>query len=240
MAHTPRIYTTEVLSIGLELPLPDKTHHHLAHVMRAKVGDALILFNSSQGAYAAELVTLDKKRGVALIKAQTQPPEVPASIILCPCLIKPARFDWVLEKATELGVQAIQPILSDYTDINKLNLERAAGIVQSAVEQSGRTYMPQVCAPQKLVGWLNSITAGTILWAHETAQVQNMLPLLQQKLATPLYLLVGPEGGFSGKEQDMLSAHKFVQTISLGAHILRAETASLSLLSVVTQVVNTH
>ena len=240
MAHTPRIYTAETLSTGLELPLLDKTHHHLAHVMRAKVGDALVLFNSTQGAYTAELVQLDKKRGVALVKAQLQEAETPAPIILCPCLIKPARFDWVLEKATELGVQAIQPILSDYTDINKLNLERAAGIVQSAVEQSGRTYMPQLCAPQKLVGWLSSITAGTILWAHENAQMQNMLPLLQQKLSTPIYLLAGPEGGFSSKEQDILSAHKFVQTISLGTYILRAETASLSLLSVVAQLVNTH
>jgi 16S rRNA (uracil1498-N3)-methyltransferase len=233
MAHTPRIYIDEPLAGGIEMPLPDKAHHHVVHVMRAKVGDMLILFNSTQGAYTAQLVKADKKQAVALVQTHTQPPEAPNPITLCPCLIKPARFDWVLEKATELGVHSIQPLLSDYTDINKLNLERAASIVQSAVEQSGRTYMPQVCVPQKLGAWLGGINNGTVLWAFEGEHTKTILQALQTTLPTPFYLMIGPEGGFSATEVALLTAHKNVQAVTLGKHILRAETASLSLLSVV-------
>jgi 16S rRNA (uracil1498-N3)-methyltransferase len=233
MAHTPRIYTNQTLSIGREVALPEKAHHHVVQVLRAKLGQKLVLFNNTQGAFAGTLTQADKKQAVVLLATHTQPPQTPAPVVLCPCLIKPARFDWVLEKATELGVQTIQPLLSDYTDINKLNVERAANIVQSAIEQSGQTYMPQVLAPQKLAAWLNTVKNGTILWAHETEQNQTILHVLQTKLPTPFYLLVGPEGGFSAPEQTMLAAHKNVVAVSLGQHILRAETASLSLLSVV-------
>lgn len=231
----PRFYVTEPLTVGQEFPLPDTTFRHAIQVLRLNTGEPLILFNGTGSEYQARITSISKRAASALIESFSPlDTESPLHLTLAIAVIKPDKMDFALQKAVELGVTSIQPLITqrsvirigkDKTDKKTQHWE---GIVQAACEQSGRTRLPAVETPQTLESWLENMAAGTrIILAPGDYPHINALP---ENLAQPISLLIGPEGGFTDEEVEMcLKAG--VTAVSLGPRILRAETASTTALA---------
>lgn len=223
----PRLFVDEPLSEGVVINIEGNQAHYLSRVMRVSTGETVILCDNATGEWAAEVSEVSK-RSVALYADQLlrTREEVP-DFWLCPALLKKDRFDLVLEKATELGVAAIRPVLMRRCVADKLNLERARTITVEAAEQCARTALPDIAEPQKLEALLKHWPAErTLFFADEDGGV----PAAQAFAARsgPAALLIGPEGGFDDAEREMLRAHPHVSPISLGPRILRGETAAIA------------
>ncbi len=244
----PRLYCKQVLSPKSRIVLDKETSHYLCTVLRLKANRDLVLFNGelsdTTGEYQARLVEANKKAAVVEIGEFTKTgTESTLDIELACCLIKNDRFDWLLQKATELGVTSISPIISEFTDVKhsvKLSKERLEKkilhwqqIVVSACEQSGRTRVPIVNVPTALIDWLtgdmNRVDEKYVLHPY------NAVPFSfndKQKAETKkIILLVGPEGGLSEEEIAIAHGQQFT-SVSVGPRILRAETAPLTALSI--------
>lgn len=203
---------------GLVLPRP--LARRLNRVLRLKNGAQIALFNNKDGIWAA---TFDGDEKVT-ISAQLQPAQGQNGPNLYMCLLKKDAMDHVLRQATECGVSEIFPLLSDFTVPDKLNLERAEQVLVEAAEQCERGHVPKLHAPQPLqqaltqagqVWWCDEVAGGK--WQHATAPAQA--------------ILVGPEGGFSPQEREVLQNQPNVTPVGLGPHILRADTAVVAALS---------
>jgi 16S rRNA (uracil1498-N3)-methyltransferase len=232
-----RFYSAENLKIGAIIKLSENAATHATRVLRLSVGDKIKLFNGDGFDYTCELISV--KRSEVLAKAQSQlevKNESPLNITLLQGISSGERMDYTIQKAVELGVNAIQP-LSTERSVVKLSPERAQkrlehwqNVVISACEQSGRAFVPKVLAPINLTAWLganNHAGAGDadfrILLNPIGAKQLSALPKTTQKIQ----LLIGAEGGLSQAEIDLATNHGF-QSIVLGPRILRTETAALT------------
>ena len=223
----PRLFVTQPLSAGAQLVLDGPQAHYLVKVMRAKPGDPVVLCDDLSGEWAARVVRCDKRSLELLAAVCLRPREQVPDFWLCPALLKKDRFDLVLEKATELGVRAIHPVLTRRCVADKLNPERARAIVIEAAEQCARTALPELAAPVKLEALLRDWPAErTLFFADE----QGGIPLAKAFIANPgpAALLIGPEGGFDDAERTAIRALPHAVPISLGPRILRGETAALA------------
>ncbi len=230
-----RFHVTETLTVGQEFPLPDTTFRHAIQVLRLNTGEPLILFNGTGGEYLAQITSVSKRAASALIENFSPfDTESPLHLTLAIAIIKPDKMDFALQKAVELGVTSIQPLITQRSVI-RIGKDKAdkktqhwEGIVQAACEQSGRTRLPIVEAPQTLESWLENTTEGTrIILAPGDYPRINALP---ENLPQPISLLIGPEGGFTDEEVEMC-LQAGVTAASLGPRILRAETASTTALA---------
>jgi 16S rRNA (uracil1498-N3)-methyltransferase len=223
----PRLFVPGPLSAGAALMVEGNQAHYLAKVMRVAEGDAVILCDDVTGEWAARVVSAGK-RDVTLepIERLREREQVP-DFWLCPALLKKDRFDLVLEKATELGVRAIRPLITRRCVADKLNLERARAIVTEAAEQCARTALPELAAPRKLEALLADWPAErTLFFADELGGA----PATEAFAADsgPAALLIGPEGGFDDAERAAIRVHPVARPISLGPRILRGETAAVA------------
>ena len=222
----PRLFVTGPLAQGQSVTIEDGQAHYLAKVMRVAPGDAVILCDDETGEWAGEVTSAGKRDVVLELRQQLREREAVPDFWLCAALLKKPNFDLVLEKATELGVAKIQPMVTRRCVADKLNAERAATIVTEAAEQCARTALPQVADPVKLEALLRDWPADRALFfADETGGE----PAAAQFTAHqgPAALLVGPEGGFDEEERAMVRAHPMARAITLGPRILRGETASI-------------
>ncbi|MBX2808046.1 MAG: 16S rRNA (uracil(1498)-N(3))-methyltransferase [Cellvibrionaceae bacterium] len=234
----PRIYTPQTLSSNSEITLENAAAHHLATVLRTKPGRPLVLFNGLGGEYDATLIRADKKQvSVAVASYRDKNTESALTLELGVCLIKNDRFDWLLQKATELGVNKITPLTCDFSDV-KLPAERIAKkqqhwqhIIINACEQSGRTALATINTPTTLTHWLQHNRADDKRVLHPGATQALGHAAAHSHPPASIALLVGPEGGFSEKEIAQAQNHHFTP-ISLGPRILRAETAPLAAVSI--------
>ncbi len=237
--RTPRFYTPEPLAVGEELLLPDTTFRHAIQVLRLNAGEPLILFNDTGGEYQARVTSVSKRAASALIENFSSiDSESPLHLTLAIAIIKPDKMDFALQKAVELGVACIQPLITQRSvirigkDKTDKKIQHWQGIVQAACEQSGRTRLPTVEIPQTLESWLESTTTGTrIILAPGDYPLINALA---EDLPRPISLLIGPEGGFTDEEVEMC-VKAGVTAVSLGPRILRAETASTTALALLQQ-----
>jgi 16S rRNA (uracil1498-N3)-methyltransferase len=230
----PRIYTTQDLSINEKITLAPSAGHYVANVLRMKQGRVVTLFNGEGGEYKARLDLVSKKSVSATVTAFTDvDTESSLQVELGVCIIKNDRMDWLFQKAAELGVSNISPLLSEHTDI-KLPAERIdkkmkhwQQIIENACQQSGRTAVPTINTPQTLTEWVGQVQADykCMLHPHDSAKINAELS------PSTVALLVGPEGGLEEKELAAAVEAEF-SAISLGPRILRAETAPLAALSV--------
>lgn len=232
MSNT-RFYSAEKLSLGALVPLSASAATHATRALRLNIGDKLKLFNGDGFDYECELVSLKKTAVTAnVLSSQRVENESPLDITLLQGISSGDRMDYTIQKAVELGVKSIQPISTERSVV-KLNAERAQkrlehwqNIVHSACEQSGRAFVPQVCAPTSLSNWLANNTQG-----KATRILLNPLGALKMAaLAKPtdqIQLLIGAEGGLSQSEINAATTQGF-QSIILGARILRTETAALT------------
>ncbi len=201
--------------------------HYLARVMRVAVGDTVILCDNQTGEWAADVCEVSKRDVMLQVRQQLRVREAVPDFWLCPALLKKDRFDLVLEKATELGVAHIKPVVMRRCVADKLNQERANTIVTEAAEQCARTALPEVTEPMKLEVLLREWPADrTLFFADEEGGEPAASAFADH--AGPCALLIGPEGGFDDAERKMLRAHPNVSPISLGPRILRAETAAIA------------
>lgn len=230
----PRIYTGQELQANAEIVLETGPSLHLSRALRMKVGDALVLFNGRGGQYPATISAIDRKAVVvASAEQEALECESPLHLQLGIAVSRGERMDWVVQKATELGVSCIAPLVSERTEV-KLGAERGEKklrhwqqIATSACEQCGRNRLPQILAPQSLAGWLQDVQADLRLVLHHTAVTRDPGPAPPRSVA----LLVGPEGGLSEEEIRAAEEAGFA-SLQLGPRVLRTETAPLAAIAI--------
>lgn len=231
----PRLFVQTTLAMGQMLTIDGQQGHYLAKVMRVAPGDAVICCDDVTGEWLASVAEAGKRAVTLKVERQLRPREQVPDLWLCPALLKKDRFDMVLEKATELGVAAIRPVLTRRCVADKLNPDRARTIVTEAAEQCARTALPALAAPQKLDALLRNWPGDRLLFfadeeggqAAAEAFAFSKAPQRGQG-AHRAAILIGPEGGFDDAEREAIRAHPQARPISLGPRILRAETAALA------------
>jgi 16S rRNA (uracil1498-N3)-methyltransferase len=221
----PRLFVETPLAAGARVELEAAQANYLGNVMRLKEGDRLLLFDGASGEWLAEIVEVSKRRMTLIVSEPTRPQESVPDLWLAFAPVKKGRVDWLVEKAVELGVARLQPVVTQRTIVDKLNLERMRAHIVEAAEQCGRTALAAIDAPVKLDLFLKGRDpARTLYFADETggeAAATAFKP-------GPALILTGPEGGFTPDEAAAIRAVPNVRAISLGPRILRAETAALA------------
>ncbi|MEO6040430.1 MAG: 16S rRNA (uracil(1498)-N(3))-methyltransferase [Croceibacterium sp.] len=223
----PRLFVSQRLGAGEAVSLDGPQAHYLLRVMRAAPGTAVVLCDDQTGEWAAEVTEAGKRTLTMRLTLQLRPREPVPDVWLCAALLKKDRFDLVLEKASELGVARIQPLLTRRCVADKLNLERARAITVEAAEQCARTALPELAEPVKLGALLQAWPAERALFF---ADEQGGAPAAQAFAAAtgPAALLIGPEGGFDDAERAAIRALPQARAITLGPRILRGETAAIA------------
>jgi 16S rRNA (uracil1498-N3)-methyltransferase len=223
----PRLFVSERLADDVQVTLDGPPAHYLGKVMRVGPGDAVVLCDDLTGEWAARVVAASKREVSLAVETLLRPREQVPDLWLCPALLKKDRFDLVLEKATELGVRAIRPVVTRRCVADKLNPERARAIVVEAAEQCARTALPELAAPVTLDALLRDWTAGrTLFFADELGGTPAAAAISAH--SGPAALLTGPEGGFDDAERTAIRALPQAVPISLGPRVLRGETAALA------------
>jgi 16S rRNA (uracil1498-N3)-methyltransferase len=222
-ASTPRLFVDQPLGEGLTLSLDGAQANYLANVMRLKPGDPVRLFDDRTGEWLGE-VTDTGKRSVALRLATRLRQRVAVPdlwLLFAP--IKKGPIDWLVEKATELGAARLQPVITNRTIVERTNLERLRAHTIEAAEQCDRTALPELAEPAKLTALLKGWDkARMLIFADESGGA----PLMEIAKPGPTAILIGPEGGFTAQEREMIRATPGAVGASLGPRILRAETAA--------------
>jgi len=202
---------------------------YLTKVLRLKTGAEVGLFNEQAGEWRAVLHVEGARTVQAQIGGLVMAPEPATGPTLAFAPIKKAPLEWLLIKATELGVRALQPVITDHTQAKLERPERLRLLLQEAAEQTERCRLPELHEPMALAPWLEQ--AGPVLVAAEAGQAVGPKALLLTKGPPPQTLLIGPEGGFSPAELADFATREAVTCLSLGPQILKAETAGLALLT---------
>ncbi|HAX91585.1 MAG TPA: 16S rRNA (uracil(1498)-N(3))-methyltransferase [Rhodospirillaceae bacterium] len=237
--HTwPRLYLADDLRIESEIILsPDHTHY-LLHVLRAQAGDSIRIFNGRDGEWRATLTQTPqkKKEGAILsIREQRRPQSAEPDVWLCCAPIKRNHFDYMIQKATELGASVIQPVLTSHTQVRESNVERLRTIAIEAAEQAERLSVPEIREPVSLATLVKNWPKNRLpIICAEFGDAQPAAQGLSSALAqarTAAAIFTGPEGGFTTDELALLHTLPEVLCLRLGCRILRADTAALAALS---------
>ncbi len=219
------------LQAGARFELPKAQAHYLTNVLRLEVTDELRVFNGNDGEWRARVSDVSRKKTVIYIVDQLRAPQSCPDIWLCFAPVRKHRNAFILEKATELGVSLMQPVVTERTQHAKLRLDKMQSQIIEAAEQTERLDLPTlketVNLDQMLHNWPDK---RTLIFADEGEDAEPVMNVLK-KLKGPAALLIGPEGGFTDRERSHLREQKFVKSVSLGPRILRADTAALSLLT---------
>ncbi len=227
-----RLYVEADLSATAEVLLNDKQVHYLTNVMKLNSEDEVLAFNNRQGEFLCALQNKSKKTFYLKVLSQTRAYEQCPNIWLLFAPVKKDQTDFIIQKATELGVAKIMPIITTYTISDKVKTERFIAQSIEAAEQCRRVDLPEISEAQSLEKVLNSWNKERILYfMDETRQAKPANKVFAAK-SPKVAILVGPEGGFSEEELKLLRSLPFAQGATLGKRILRAETAVAAALSV--------
>ena len=220
-----RLFVEGPLTEGAALSLDGAQANYLANVMRMAAGDELLVFDGRSGEWLARIEESGRKRVALSIVTPTRPQEAVPDLWLAFAPIKKGRVDWLVEKAVELGISRLVPVITARTIVDRLNLERMRSHIVEAAEQCGRTALAVIDEPVKLDAFLRQRdTTRTLYFADETGGDAAAAAFG----AGPATILVGPEGGFTSEEAAAIRAGVHTRGISLGPRILRAETATLA------------
>jgi 16S rRNA (uracil1498-N3)-methyltransferase len=220
-----RLYLPEDLRTGAEIDLPQTQAHFLGTVLRLKPGAEVRVFNGADGEWLAKLTQIAKRSAVIEISAKLREALPVPDIWLLFAPVKKARTDFIVEKATELGASAIQPVITRRTTSPHIKIDRMRAHVIEAAEQTERLDIPAVNEPIKLPDLLTAWDSErALIFADEAGDAVPAITALKT-IAAPAAILIGPEGGFDPEERALLRAQSFVTPISLGPRILRADTA---------------
>jgi 16S rRNA (uracil1498-N3)-methyltransferase len=234
MRHVSRFYVcNNSAHEGDLVPISNTQMHHAVNVLRKKTGDIVRVFNHNIGEWNCEIFDI-KKCVLKCINLFRKYSGAENESVLAFSLINQNRMAILLEKATELGVSKIIPIISSYTQVKKFSIDRAMQIVIGASEQSGRMDIPEISNVIELKEFIkNHGEDGTIIVGDEsiTENQNNICDFLDKKYV----FLIGPEGGFSESEKELFNEYGFIKKISLGPTILRSETAAIAFMVLSTQ-----
>lgn len=233
----PRLHVAADLRAEAQLTLDADQTNYLVSVLRMKAGDSVILFNGRDGAWLAR-VTDPHRKGVRLeLVVQTAHQTEAADLWFGFAPLKTGRLDYLVQKATEMGAGAIQPVITRYTQVSKLKADKLAANIIEAAEQcevlSVPQLQPEISLAELLAGWRDQHGLRRLIFCDEAAVSASPVDLLGWLEGLPVGLLIGPEGGFSDEERQLLLAQPFVIAISLGPRILRADTAAVAALALV-------
>lgn len=223
----PRLFVRETLAQDAAIAIDGPQAHYLAKVMRVTPGDTVILCDDVTGEWAARVEVTGKREVVLIAGTRLREREPVPDFTLCAALLKKDRFDLVLEKATELGVRRIQPVLTRRCVADRLNPERARAIVTEAAEQCARTALPELAEPARLDALLRGWQAERALFFADEAGGDPAAAAFAAHTG-PAALLVGPEGGFEDAERAAIRALPQARAVTLGPRILRGETAAIA------------
>ena len=227
-ASTPRLFVDQPLGLDAAPVIEGPGAHYLLHVMRQRPGDPLLLFDDRSGEWLGVIADAGKRSLTVRIERRTRAREAVPDLWLCFAPVKKARLDWIIEKATELGIARLQPVITERTIVERVKRERLEAQIVEACEQCGRTALPVLAEPVKLPQMLKTWPGErALLFADEAGGA----PLDAAGAPAPAAILTGPEGGFTERERDLLLAIPAVRRLALGPRILRAETAALAAIS---------
>ena len=217
--------------------LPPEESHHLRQVLRLRVGDEVEIFDGQGNGYSGKIEGGRTKTCIGSLQSIQSTREAPIELVLAVALAKASQFEWILQKATELGVWEFRPLLTQLCDVRiaesklEARLERWQRIVREAAKQCGRFAIPRVCRPQRFMDFLPAADCSSnarFIFYEKATQVWKAEPSPSQRLV----LCIGPEGGWDREEIDAAQKAQF-RVFSLGPRILRAETAALAALTIV-------
>ncbi|MCZ4271413.1 16S rRNA (uracil(1498)-N(3))-methyltransferase [Maritalea porphyrae] len=233
-----RLFIDADLRVGKSFKLDMAQNNYLLNVMRKKEGDQIILFNGRDGAFLAEIAEAHRKGStIAVIQAHAkQTPTSDLWYMFAP--LKSGRLDYMVQKATEMGVGHLQPVITQHTQlVGSLKIDKIRANVIEAAEQCEILSVPKVHDQVSLVKlieqWPTEHAGRKLVFADEGAPVDGAAPSLMEIKDQPIALLVGPEGGFSADERKLLLDQEFCVPISLGPRILRADTAAVAALAII-------
>ena len=229
-----RLFFKESLSLNLTAKLDKSQSHYVNKVMRVKVNEVFSLFNNN-GEWEAKILTISKSIVEFNITKQLRQKENTKELWLAFSPIKSNYFNFMIQKATELGVTKFLPIIFDRTIVRKINKERLEKVIIEATEQSNRINVPSIEDPQSLKSFLNNKKMDLIFTDLNS---QNKKIDLDKLTINPTCVIIGPEGDFSEDEREQILAFKGAQPIKINENILRSETAVISALSIVNYAIN--
>lgn len=221
-----RLFVETPLSLGATLTVGGAQAHYLLNVMRMKVGTVLKLFDDATGEWAAEVLATAKRDITLSVTGHLRPREPVPDLWLGAAPIRRARFDFLAEKACELGVARFTPVLTRRAVVDRVKADRLRAQMIEAAEQCGRTALPALDPETKLADWLTMLGDRTLFFADETGG--KPAPAAYAAHPGPAAILIGPEGGFDDAERALIRAHPRAVVMSLGPRILRAETAAIA------------
>lgn len=221
----PRLFVDQVLTQGAAFTLEGQQANYLGAVLRAQEGAQVKLIDDRTGEWLAEVTEAGKRRMSLRIVQHLREREEAPDLWLLFAPIKRGRIDWVAEKATELGVARLVPVLTQRTIVDRVNTERLRAHVIEAAEQCDRTALPELDEPRKLAQVLqNWPPERSLLFADEVGGE----PMAAAVASAPAAVLIGPEGGFTAQEREQIRALPQAKPVSLGPRILRADTAAVA------------
>ena len=239
-----RLFVPDALAAGAVVAPSADQARYLLSVMRLQPGAALLLFNGRDGEWRAAMESAGKRDCVLRIGDQTRPQAAPPDLELVIALVKRGPLETIIEKATELGVRVIRPVLTRRTNADHTRVDRLRAIAVEAAEQTGRLEAPVVCEPERLERLLDDWPAERRLmfcdeagddpaaeWGGREGRARPALEALTGEGGGRWAVLIGPEGGFAPEERSRLRGLDAVVPVTLGPRILRADTAAITALA---------
>jgi len=226
----PRLFVRTAISDGAIVELDAAPTNYLGNVLRLGVGAELLLFDGASGEWLARIADAGKKRMTLAVERRTREPETIPDVWLAFAPVKRAQTDWLVEKATELGVARLLPVMTQRTAVERVKLERLEAIAIEAAEQCGRTLLPAIAEPVSLKQLLAGRDGARRLYFADEGGGEPAARAFASGAAA--LIVTGPEGGFTDEERALIRAAANAVPVSLGPRILRAETAALTALAV--------
>ncbi len=225
----PRLFVRQPLAEGVAVALDAGQANYLGNVLRKTTGDKVLLFDGATGEWVARIAEVSKKRMSLIAERPGRPQEMVPDLTLAFAPVKRTQTDWLIEKATELGIARLQPVVTQRTIVERVKLDRLQSIAIEAAEQCNRTTLPDIAEPISLKAFLASHEAGRVLYFADENGGSPAAATFTPGAAT---ILTGPEGGFTDQERTAIRAAPGCTAINLGPRILRAETAALTAVAV--------
>ena len=230
--RTPRLHIDATMGAGAFLSLGKEQSHYLLTVMRLQADAAVLVFNGRDGEWLARVATPSRKQATLTLVECTRPQPGATDMHYCFAPLKHARLDYVVQKAVEMGASVLQPVLTQHTQVARLNHDRMQANAIEAAEQCGILTLPEIRPELRLEALLSTWPADRrLVFCDEAAPSGSPLGALAGIARGPLAVLIGPEGGFTEAERARLAALPMVTRLSLGPRILRADTASVAALA---------
>jgi 16S rRNA (uracil1498-N3)-methyltransferase len=238
--RTPRLYVDAALNEGASVALDASQANYLGNVLRLKTGDCVLVFNGRDGEWRGVLASAAKRRPTLAIGKRTRPQTAALDLHYLFAPLKHARLDYMAQKAVEMGASRLQPVLTRHAQVARVNLERMRANAIEAAEQSGILTLPEIGVPLSFERMIAEFDPARLLvFCDEEAEVKDPVAALAQAAstrraqATPLAVLIGPEGGFAPQERAALLQLPNTVRLALGPRILRADTAAVAALALV-------